>query len=237
MRWQREGAALVPVREREREIPGDIAEAVDELKRIERPGWQEGMRRLEESGDYTAARQYFRELLGEPPIVNQTTVAAAADTILWDAASLTPIPANSIQAGQTYKVTAWGITTTAVTGSQTVILNPRFGTTTGGTALGVSRTQPVNAIVKTNIPWHLQMWVHFRTIGSAGTATCGGFLVAESIIGTAATTNTAPVAFGTGATTATTVNTTVAAGLVVTITPSLSTQTYTTMGVVLESLN
>jgi hypothetical protein len=220
-----------------RDVPYDILEAVEELKRLERPGWQRALAELEANGDEVAARQYFRELLGEPPIVNQTTVAAAADTVLWDAASLTPIPANTIQAGQTYKITAWGIHTTAVTGSQTVIFNPRFGTTTGGTALGVSRTQPINAVVQTNKPWNLQMWVHFRTIGSAGTATCGGFFISESAIGTAATTNTAPVAFGTGATTATTVNTTVAAGLVVTITPSLSTQTYTTMGVVLESLN
>lgn len=183
-------------------------------------------------------RQGFRSLQGpEPPTANQTTVAAAADTVLWDAANLTPIPANTIIAGQVFKVTAWGVTTTAVTAGQTVTVNPRFGTAVGGTLLGASAAMPVHAVVATNIPWQLEMWVHFRTIGASGLATCGGFMTARSIIGTAATTNSAPANFGTGSTTATTVNTTAASGLVVSVAPSLSTQTYTTLGVVLESLN
>lgn len=183
-------------------------------------------------------RQGFRSLQGpEPPTANQTTVAAAADTILWDAANLTPIPANTIIAGQVFVVTAWGVTTTAVTGGQTLVVTPRFGTAVGGTSLGATASMPIHAVVATNIPWHLQMFVHFRTIGASGLATCGGSMRARSIIGTAATTNSSDAVFGTGSTTATTVNTTAASGLVVSVTPSLSTQTYTTLGVVLESLN
>lgn len=183
-------------------------------------------------------RQGFRSLQGpEPPTVNQTTVAAAADTVLWDAANLTPLPANTIIAGQVFKVTAWGVTTTAVTGSQTLIVNPRFGTAVGGTLLGASATMPIHAVVATNINWFLEMYVHFRTIGSGGLATCSGFMAARSIIGTAATTNSSVANFGTTSTTATTVNTTAASGLVVSVFPSLATQTFTTLGVAMESLN
>lgn len=186
------------------------------------------------------ARQYFGSFVGEAPVVNQTQVAAAADTILWNPAGLasnTAIPANSISPGQVFKITAWGVTTTAVTGSQTVIFNPRFGTTVSGTSLGVSRTALVNAAVKTNVPWFLEMYVHFRTIGASGTATCSGTVDAETIIGTAAGTNQSTVTFGTSATTATTVDTTVAAGLLVSVTPSLATQTFTTLTVLMETSN
>lgn len=183
-------------------------------------------------------RQGFRSLQGpEPPTANQTTVAAAADTVLWDAANLTPIPANSVIAGQVFKVTAWGVTTTAITAGQSVVYTPRFGTAVGGTSLGPTVGWLTHAVVATNIPWHLQMYVHFRTIGATGTATCNGFVATRSLVGTAATTNSGPAVFGTSSTTATTVNTTTASGLVVSVSPNLATQTFTCLGVVLESLN
>lgn len=186
------------------------------------------------------ARQYFGSFVGEAPVVNQTQIAAAADTILWNPAGLasnTAIAANSIAPGQVFKLAAWGVTTTAVTGSQTLIVNPRFGTTASGTLLGASRAAPVNAVVQTNVPWWLEMFVHFRTIGASGTATCGGVFHAPTVIGTAATTNAAPLNFGTAGTTPTTVDTTVASGLVVSAFPSLSTQVFTTLGVVMETAN
>lgn len=186
------------------------------------------------------ARQYFGSFVGEAPVVNQTATSTATDTILWNPAGLasnTAIAANSVAPGQVFKITAWGVTTTAVTGSQTVIFNPRFGTTTSGTSLGVSRTALVNAAVKTNVPWFLEMYVHFRTIGASGTATCSGSVDAETIIGTAAGTNQSTVTFGTQATTPTTVDTTVASGLLVSVTPSLSTQTFQTLAVIMETSN
>lgn len=214
----------------------DVLEDVMELAARERGRWQSITQMLRDDGAPMASRQYFCELIADPPTANQTQVAAAADTVLWDAANLTAIAAGAIRAGQLFKATAWGITTTAVTAGQSVVVTPRFGTTTGGTALGASRNAPVNAAVVSNAPWFLEMWVHFRTVGASGTATCGGFLTSPTIVGAAgATPNGATLNFGTGGTTATTVNTTAAAGLVATITPSLSTQTYTTLGVALES--
>jgi hypothetical protein len=64
------------------------------------------------------SRQTFREPMADPPVANQTTVTGGtAITALWDAANLTALPGNTVKAGQAYKVTAWGIVTTAVTGA------------------------------------------------------------------------------------------------------------------------
>jgi hypothetical protein len=138
------------------------------------------------------SRQTFREPMADPPVANQTTVTGGtAITALWDAANLTALPGNTVKAGQAYKVTAWGIVTTAVTGSQTATFTPFFGTTTGaGTSLGASIAAPLEAKV-----------------------------------------------FGTGSATATTVNTTAASGLLLAVTPSLATQSWTCLGVVAEALN
>lgn len=187
--------------------------------------------------------QGFRSLVGpEPPLANQTAITGVTvETALWDAANLTPLQASTyggLQADQAFKVTAWGIQTQAVTGSQTLTITPRFGTTTGGTSLGASAAAPLQAAVFTNTNWLLEMFVHFRTVGSSGTATCIGVMTMLPFVGVAAGTATGTaVTFGTGSATATTVNTTAAQGLFIGLTPSLSTQSYTCLGVAFESLN
>lgn len=213
-----------------------------ELAALLAPEWPMMHMRLMDSGVPTADRQGFRTMqpYPEPPVANQATVAAAADTALWLPATTAPnmaLAANTVRPGQVFKVTAWGVTTTAVTGSQTLIVNPRFGTTTSGTLLGASRTSPVQAAVNTNVAWNLEMWVYFRTIGAAGTCVCTGKFDSYTAVGTAATTNASTITFGTNATTPITVDTTVAAGLLVSVFPSLATQTFTTMCVFMETLN
>jgi hypothetical protein len=184
------------------------------------------------------SRQYFRETLIDPPVANQTDVTGGTTiTALWDAPNLTSIAAGSVKAGQMFKVTAFGICTTAVTGAQTATFTPIFGTTTGGTNLGASVAAPLEAKVFTNTNWFAEMWVHFRTIGSGGTAVCGGRISTLPFVGVAAgTAEGESVTFGTGSATATTVNTTVAAGLLLCVTPSLATQHWQTLGVAMESL-
>jgi hypothetical protein len=184
-------------------------------------------------------RQYFRELLSDTPTANQTTVTGGTTiTALWDAANVTPLPANSVKAGQIYKVTAFGVATTAVTAGQTATFTPIFGTTTGGTNLGASIAGPLEAKVFTNTPWIAQMFVFFRTVGASGTAVCSGNIEALPFVGVAAgTVEGGTYTFGTASTTATTVNTTTASGLLLAVTPSLATQSYTTLGVMMESLN
>jgi hypothetical protein len=185
------------------------------------------------------SRQTFREPIADPPVANQTTVTGGTSiTALWDAANLIALPGNTIKAGQVYKVTAWGVVTTAVTAGQTATFTPIFGTTTGGTSLGASVAAPLEAKVFTNTQWFAQFYVHFRTIGASGTATCAGNIEALPFVGVAAGTvegGSAP--FGTASATPTTVNTTVAAGLLLAVTPSLATQSWTCLGVVAEALN
>lgn len=185
-------------------------------------------------------RQYFRTQIGEAPAVSQTQVAAAAtDTILWDPAGLasnTAIAANAIGVGQTFHLNAWGTETTAVTGSQTLTVTPRFGTTVSGTTLGASLASPIHAVATTR-PWYLEMWVTFRKIGTAGEAVCGGVLHSNCVVGTAATTNYSPLTFGLTGTTATAVNTTVAAGLLLSVNANLSTHTFNCLEVIMETSN
>jgi hypothetical protein len=185
------------------------------------------------------ARQYFDTPVLDPPVANQTTITGGTTiTAMWDAANLTPLAAGSVFAGQFFEVVAYGIVTTAVTAAQTATLTPVFGTTTGGTNLGASIAVPLEAKVFTNTMWVAHMWTHFRTIGASGTATCGGWMATLPFVGVAAgTAEGGPALFGTGSATATTVNTNAAAGLLLCLTPSLSTQSWTTLGVSMKSWN
>lgn len=188
------------------------------------------------------ARQYFRTHVGDVSGVAQTQHAANTEVILWNPAATGKAPnaaiaANSISPGQTFKVTCWGTSTTAVTGSQTIIMKLYFGTTTGGTALGVaSPTQAVNAVARTD-PFFLEAWVNFRTIGTAGTANGIAILHDPKVIGTAAGTNSSMLTCGNSTATATTVDTTVASGIVVSLTTSLSTYTFDPLTVVMETIS
>lgn len=176
----------------------------------------------------------------DPPIVNQTEVASTEEKILWDPAGLAPqtaIPANSLYAGQVLKVTAWGVFTTVAEASKTATFKARYGTTVSGTEIGASIAQPVNNAALTTKPFLLELFFQVRSVGSSGTATCGGAVYHQGLVGTAATTNTAPVTFGTASTSATTINTTTASGLLVTVTNSVATNKWTTLGVIMESLN
>jgi hypothetical protein len=230
------------------EKPRHLADA-RELAGLLAPDWPAQHVGLMDSGVPVADRQGFRTMqqFPDPPVAAQAQVAAAALTALWLPATTAPnmaIAANTIRPGQIFKVTAWGVTTTAVTGSQTLVVTPVFGSVvSGGTsvALGASRTAAVQAAVNTNVPWFLEMWVHFKAIGlvAIGLATCGGRFDSYTAVGTAATTNASTITFGTSAASAaaTAVDTTVASGLIVGVTASLSTQTFQTASVFMETIN
>jgi hypothetical protein len=218
--------------------PPQVPAEIIELAARERSEWQRITQGLKD-GTLLASRQYFREVLVDPPVANQTDVTGGTSiTALWDAANLTPIAGGSIRAGQMFKVTAFGIQTQAITGSQTATFTPIFGTATGGTSLGASVAAPLEAKVFTNTNWFAQMFVHFRTVGASGTAVCAGNIEALPFVGVAAgTAEGGSVPFGTGSATPTTVNTTIASGLLLAVTPSLATQHWQTLAVVMESLN
>lgn len=221
-----------------------ILDDVEQLKWMEARGWKSGLRDLREARIPEAANQGFRSIPlvpggPNPPTVNQTTVTGGTTiALLWDAPNITPIAANYCRGGEVFKVTAWGVQTQAVTAVQTATFTPIWGTTTGGTSLGASVAAPLEAKVFTNTPWVMALWVHIRQAGSSGLATANGFIEALPFVGIAGgTVEGGTVPFGTASTTATTINTTVASGLLVAITPSLATQSWTTLSVVPESLN
>jgi hypothetical protein len=112
------------------------------------------------------SRQYFEDLLAEPPIANLTAVTATVETGLWNVAQYTPIAAGDPKPGRIYRVTAGGIVTFASTGTLTI--TPRFGTSTGGVTLGASVAQTVPGVV-TNAPWILDFTMVVRTVGAPGT--------------------------------------------------------------------
>lgn len=111
------------------------------------------------------SRQYFEDLLAEPPVANLTAIVATTETALWSAAEYTPITARDARVGKVYRVTAGGIVTFASTG--TLIITPRLGLTTGGVTMGANGAQTVPGVV-TNAPWILDFTMVVRTLGVAG---------------------------------------------------------------------
>ena len=91
------------------------------------------------------ARQYFNSQTADSLIVSGTTGSITAETAFLTAAQCEqafPMPigaGNQPFAGQIYRFTAGGIMTTGTAG--TLVITPRYGTTTGGTSMGASAAQ------------------------------------------------------------------------------------------------
>ena len=114
------------------------------------------------------SRQYFEDLIIDPPTANQTPTVSTAETALWNVAQFSPIHAfdGYKGVGKVYRLMAGGIFTTSSV-APTLILTPRVGTTTGGITLGASVTQTLPASL-TNEAWMLHsIWV-VRTLGAPG---------------------------------------------------------------------
>lgn len=118
------------------------------------------------------SRQYFMDLLAEPPIADLTAFSTlTTDTMLWLPSQFTPIPAGDAKAGKIYKLSAGGIISLpAATGSLT--LTPRVGATTvvaSSPTLGATGTQ-FSSGATTNRPWWIELMIAIRTIAAAGGA-------------------------------------------------------------------
>lgn len=127
------------------------------------------------------SRQYFADLLAEPPLANLTAVTATTETGLWAPASYSPIAANDARPGKVYRLSAGGVLTFAATGVLT--LTPRFGLTVSGVTMGASAALTVPGIL-TNQPWRLEMDIVVRSVGAPGansTITGTGHLVSNAL--------------------------------------------------------
>jgi hypothetical protein len=113
------------------------------------------------------SRQYFEDVINDPPIANASTgLVATTEELLWAPTDFTRIPANDARPGKVYKVTAGGICTFASTGL--ISFTPRLGLLVSSPTMGVT-VVPLNVpgVVTANA-WHLEFTCVCRTIGAAG---------------------------------------------------------------------
>src|SRR5713226_6454444 len=113
------------------------------------------------------SRQYFADILQDPPVVNQTAVTATTETILWNVSAYTPIHANDAKVGKIYKVTAGGIMSFASTGN--LLITPRFGlTVAAGISMGPNVVAVTTPGATTAHPWTLEFNCIVRSVGLPG---------------------------------------------------------------------
>jgi hypothetical protein len=112
------------------------------------------------------SRQYLMDVLADPPLASGTAIVATTETSLFATSQYAPIPIGDMRAGKIYKISAGGIYSTSTSG--TLIITPRFGTSTSGVSLGASPTITV-PVSQTNVPWYLEYTCVVRTMGLAGT--------------------------------------------------------------------
>lgn len=113
------------------------------------------------------SRQYFEDLITDPPVANLTAVTATTETGLWNVAQYSPIHAYDSYkgVGKVYRLMAGGIFSTGASGTLTI--TPRVGTSTSGITLGASIAQTVVASL-TNEAWFLHaIWI-VRSLGAPG---------------------------------------------------------------------
>ena len=152
------------------------------------------------------SRQYFEDLIVDPPIANQTAVTASAtETILWPQQQFTPVHAfdGYKGPGKIYRICAGGVFSTAATPG-TATITPRFGisgTVATNTLLGASVAQTLAASIPSS-PWFLHAMLTVRTVGAPGansTIMLIGQFQGAGLAGTAAS-NTSITFGGTSAT-------------------------------------
>lgn len=138
------------------------------------------------------SRQYFADVIQEPPTLNPLAAAitATAETALWPVALFTPIAIGDIRAGKIYQCEAGGIYSTSTSGVLTI--TPRIGVSaTAGTniTLGASGAQTVPVSVS-GVPWYLKFTMVIRSVGLAGANSVAmgtGHFTGTGTVGTAGT--------------------------------------------------
>jgi hypothetical protein len=139
------------------------------------------------------SRQYFSEVVIDPPTANLAAITTTALTSMWSVPQFTPIHAFDAYrgVGKIYRLTAGGIWSTSASAS-TATISPFFGPTTAGVALGASGAQTLTASLPST-PWTLQFWLVVRAIGAPGansTVVGTGVFNGAGLVATAASNNT-----------------------------------------------
>ena len=184
----------------------------------------------------TAAFGPFRQMLdGAICLDNQTAITGTTETAMFSVAQYSGFAANQLRAGQIWQLTAFGIMTTAGASPGNITITPRFGTSTSGTSLGASAATAL-ATSGTNVPWRFDYNLVVRDVGNAGanSKVVGNGCFRAAVAAIAAATGNAVLMSSTADVS---VDLSVAAGLFVGVTMGSASETMTTMGVMLESLN
>lgn len=184
----------------------------------------------------TAAFGPFRQMMdGAIMLNNQTDITGTSEVGMFSVAQYSGWAAGQLRAGQVWHLTAFGVCDTPGASQGNITITPRFGTSTSGTSLGASAATALAASA-TNAPWRLEYDLVVRSIGNAGANSNvvgnGKFEAAVALI--AASTGNV-VVFGSTANVA--VDLSVASGLFIGVTMGSASDSMTTMGVALESLN
>lgn len=187
-------------------------------------------------GGPTGAFGPFRQMLdGAICLANQTAITGTAETAMFSVAQYSGWAANQLRVGQIWHLTAFGILTTAGASPGNLTITPRYGTSTSGTSLGASAATAFSTSAS-NVAWRLEYDLVVRTIGNAGANSTvvgnGHFHTTVAAIA-ASVGNDIPF----GSTASVSVDTSIASGLFIGVTMGSASDTMTTMGVMLESLN
>jgi hypothetical protein len=181
------------------------------------------------------SRQYFDDLPNEPLMVANTIVSFLTAELALLPAVQVAIPPGDIRPGKVWRLTAGGIWTPSA--ATTMIITPRWGTTTAGPTLGASITQTIS-VGAAGASWYLQGTLMCRAMGVPGSANntfhCQGIFNGAGLT-TISSNNT--IAFGGTQTTAGDITTAGAQGFFIGCTFSVTGATMTPQIVCLQSLN
>jgi hypothetical protein len=180
----------------------------------------------------------FRQMIDGAVVVdaNQDTITGTAEVGLFPASEYTSWGPKQLRPGQVWVLSCFGIGTTPGSGQGNITLQPRFGTTTGGSDLGASAATALAASA-TDKFWTLDYTLEIRSAGKPGAnshVVGGGVFTAAVALIAASTGNVVPFC----STAAKSVDLTVAAGLFMGITLGSASDTMTCVShPALESLN
>lgn len=213
--------------------PADLFADVLKLAQLEEAGWNQ---KLGAIPGPKAGYGPFRQMLdGAICLADQTAVTGTSETAMWPTSQYTGWAANQLRAGQVWKLSAFGVLTTAASTPGNITITPRFGASSGGIALGASVATALVASA-TNAPWQLEYTLVIRSVGAAGlnSNVVGSGCFRTTIAAIAAATGPS-VAFSSTANVP--VDLSVGAGLYMGVTLGSASDQLKTLGVFLESLN
>lgn len=181
-------------------------------------------------------KQTFEAPEAYPPLANLAAVTGVtAETNLWTPAQWTPIPANYASAGQQWIIDAFGVLTYPSSTPGTTAFTARIGTSStpsSNTILGAASTAAAGT-TQTGVQWQLKGLLTIRTVGLPGANSTvifqGHF---ECPLGLQAAGSSGGVIFGGTAT----VDLSVAQGLAISVTPSVTGQSFTPQMIAWRSL-